>query len=298
MTTANLLIANFALILLGFLLRRYSGFEERFWDSLERFVYYVLFPALLFGTLATNSFDFGHAAGLIATGVVFLGAGMLLGYAGKWVFSVPATSFASGFQCAFRFNSYIGFALLGGMKGPPGVAAFGLLAGAMILMANLASVWALARNRGGRWVGELARNPLVVSTSAGLVWSVLGFPLPPAADSALNFLGQAALPLGLIAVGAGLRLLAVGEYKALSAWLLLVKLVLVPAIAYAAALWFGLSGTFFTAALVLAALPAASSAYILTVQMEGDGRFVASLVALNLLAALFTLPFWLAVAER
>lgn len=298
MATANLLIANFALILLGFLLRRYSGFEARFWASLERFVYYVLFPALLFGTLARNAFEFDTAVNLLATGVVFIGGGMLFGYAAKWLFTAPELSFASGFQCAFRFNSYIGFALLGGLQGHSGVAAFGLLTGFMVPLANIASVWALARHGGGRWLAELARNPLVLSTFAGLVWTGLGLPLPTAAGSALDFLGQAALPLGLIAVGAGLRLLALGEYKALSVYLLTVKLLLVPAIAYAAALWFGLSGTYFTAALVLAALPTASSSYILTVQMGGDGRLVASLVALNLLGALLTLPWWLALAQR
>ncbi len=297
MATANLLIANFALILLGFLLRRYSGFEARFWSSLERFVYYVLFPALLFGSLARNSFELGTAFNLVATGAVFIGAGMLLGYAGKWLFRAPELSFASGFQCAFRFNAYIGFALLGGLKGQAGVAAFGLLTGFMVPLANVASVWALARHGGSRWFEELIRNPLVLSTFAGLLWTAAGLPLPGAVSAALDFLGQAALPLGLIAVGAGLRLLALREQKALSVYLTVVKLLLVPAVAYLAAQWFGLTGTYFTTALVLAALPTASSAYILTVQMGGDGQLVASLIALNLLGALLTLPWWLALAQ-
>jgi malonate transporter len=46
---------------------------------------------------------------------------------------------------------------------------------------------------------------------------------------------------------------------------------------------------------VLAALPTASSAYILATQMKGDGRLVASVIALNIVAAIVTLPFWLAM---
>lgn len=295
MSTANLLVSDFALILLGYLLRRYAGFAAEFWSNLERFVYYVLFPALLFGVLASGRWQLSSASALIGTGVISLGAGMLLGYAAKFLFTLPPTSFASGFQCAFRFNSYIGFAILGSLYGQEGIAAFGLLAGFMVVFANVASVLALARHGDNHWLRELVRNPLILSTFAGLLWAGLGFPLPEAAASTLHFLGEAALPMGLIAVGAGLRLLGVGRLKGFSAYLLAVKLVMVPAVAFAAAQWLGLTGPYFAAALVLAALPTASSAYILAVQMGGDGRLVASLIALNLLVAVFTLPVWLSL---
>ena len=293
MSTVNLLAADFALILLGYLLRRYAGFAAEFWSGLERFVYYVLFPALLFGALAETRWQFETASALVQTGMIFLGAGMLLGYAGKFLFTLPPASFASGFQCAFRFNSYIGFAILGSLYGQDGIAAFGLLAGFMVVFANVASVLALARHGERGWLRELMRNPLILATFAGLIWAALRLPLPRAISSTLQLLGEAALPMGLIAVGAGLRLLGIGRFKAFSVYLLAVKLAAVPAIAYMTATWLGLTGPYFAAALVLAALPTASSAYILTVQMGGDGRFVASLIALNVLVAVVTLPIWL-----
>ncbi len=295
MSTANLLISDFALILMGFLLRRYGGFAAEFWSNLERFVYYVLFPALLFGALAGTRWQFTTASALIETGVIFLGSGMLLGYAARFFFTLPPASFASGFQCAFRFNSYIGFAILGSLYGHDGIAAFGLLAGVMVVAANIAAVLALARHGNSHWLRELGRNPLIISTFTGLVWATLRLPLPQAASSTLQFLGEAALPMGLIAVGAGLRLLGLGRFKGYSVYLLAVKLVAVPAVAYVVANWLGLSGPYFASALVLAALPTASSAYILTVQMNGDGRLVASLIALNIAVAVVTLPIWLSL---
>jgi len=293
MSTTGLLASNFALILLGVLLRRHGGFGEDFWRGLERFVYYVLFPALLFGALARSTWEFSAAAALIQTGVAFMAAGIALGYLGRFLFAVPPASFASGFQCAFRFNSYIGFAVIGGLFGQEGVAAFGLLTGFMVIMANVASVWALAHHADSRWLPELVRNPLLVSTFAWLAWALLGLPLPEVAGAMLDFLGQAALPMGLISVGTGLRLMGLGRFKGFSAYLTVVKLVIVPAIAYAVAQALGLSGVYLAAALLLAALPAASSAYILTVQMGGDGRLVASLITLHLVVAVLTLPLWL-----
>ncbi|MFW2133495.1 AEC family transporter, partial [Ectothiorhodospira haloalkaliphila] len=75
--------------------------------------------------------------------------------------------------------------------------------------------------------------------------------------------------------------------------LTVVKLIAVPAIALGAAMLLGVSGVYLAAALVLAALPTASSAYILAVRMGGDGQIVAALIATHTLAAAITLPLWL-----
>lgn len=295
MSIAELLVPDFALIALGFLLRRYAGFADEFWRGLERFVYYILFPALLFGALARGGIRFGAAGGLIATALIFTSAGIVLGYLAKPLFSPPKMVFASGFQCAFRFNSYVGLAILGTMHGLDGIAVFGLLVGVMIPVANVVAVWALAHHGDGRLWGELARNPLIVSTLAGIAWALFGLPVPTIASTTLHFLGEAALPIGLIAVGAGLHLEALTERKRLMSYLVAVKLLAVPAVGYVTARAFGLTGVYFDSALVLAALPTASSAYILATQMKGDGRLVASVIALNIVAAIVTLPFWLAM---
>jgi len=295
MSIAELLVPDFALIALGFLLRRFAGFADEFWRGLERFVYYILFPALLFGALARGGIKFGAASGLIATALTFTAAGIVLGYLSKPLFSPPKMVFASGFQCAFRFNSYVGLAILGGLHGIDGIAVFGLLVGVMVPVSNVVAVWALAHHGNGKLWGELARNPLIVSTLTGITWAVLGLPLPSIAGTTLHFLGEAALPIGLIAVGSGLHLEALTERKRLMSYLVMVKLLVVPAVGYVTARALGLTGIYFDSALVLAALPTASSAYILATQMKGDGRLVASVIALNIAAAIITLPFWLAL---
>ncbi|MBK1691934.1 transporter [Ectothiorhodospira mobilis] len=230
---------------------------------------------------------------MIQTGALSLAAGMLLAWLGRGWTGLSRQDFASAFQCAFRFNSYIGFAILGGLYGDRGVAAFAILAGFMVPLANLGAVWALARHGQQGLLRELARNPLVLSTFAGLAWSLAGWPLPQMAATTLDFLGQAALPMGLIAAGAGLHLSGLGGHVPAVLYLGLVKLMAVPAVAFASATWTGLQGPYFAAALVLAALPTASSAYILAVRMGGDGRIVAALIAATTLGATLTLPLWL-----
>ena len=60
----------------------------------------------------------------------------------------------------------------------------------------------LARNGGVSLWRELAKNPLVLATLAGLMWNVVGLPLPEAAGQFLGRLAEAAIALGLLAVGA------------------------------------------------------------------------------------------------
>ena len=61
---------------------------------------------------------------------------MLLVLVVRPLFRVSPLSFASQFQCAFRFNSYIGLAVAGSVYGAPGLALTALLFGAMIPMVN------------------------------------------------------------------------------------------------------------------------------------------------------------------
>lgn len=298
MNAALLLAPDMALILFGFVLRRALGAGESFWAGLEKLVYFVLFPALLFNATAGNSIQIGDALPLVATGAAAMGAGMLLGLAARPFYSGDARAFAAQYQCAFRFNSYIGLAAAGKLYGTPGVVAMGILVGAMVPLANAASVWMLARHGKVGVLRELARNPLIIATLAGLAWNAAGLPLHEAASQFFQRLAAAAVTLGLLAVGAALRLRRGDAGGAGAAWLLLVKLVLLPAAAWVVAHGLGLLPLYQGVAVMFAALPTASSAYILTVRLGGDGRPVAWLISASTLLAMLSMPLWVALLAR
>lgn len=291
--TVTVLLPIIALIALGHLLRRTVIFGADLWSGIERLVYFLLFPALLFGTLASRPIDLGAGGLMILVGFGFMLGGMLLGLAARPLLSPSPRAFASIFQCGFRFNTYIGFAVLGGVHGADGIAAFALLAGFVIPLANVASVWTLARHSRQPILRELLRNPFILATFGGLGWSALGLPLPDIALTTLIFLGEPALPLGLLATGAGLTFLRDGREKLLVAYFVAAKLVAVPALALGLALAAGLAGPYLATAVILAALPPASSAYILATRMGGDGPLVAATVGTATMAAIVTLPLWL-----
>jgi predicted permease len=294
-TVALLLLPDFLLILGGALLRRVRGFDGEFWSAVERLVYFVLFPALLFRSLAMSTLAAGDAVRLVAVGLGFTLAGMLLSALAQPLFRLPGPTFAACFQCGFRFNTYVAFAAASRLGGEAGLAAMSVLVGVLVPVVNVAAVAMLARGQGSRVAVELARNPLALACIAGIAWKLGEFPLPALAARVLELLAGAALPLGLLAVGAGLRLVAGTLPLPALAWWNGIKLVALPAIAVALAQALGLSGLERQIAVTLAAVPTATSAYILAMQMNRVGAPVALLISSGTMLAMVTLPLWIAL---
>jgi predicted permease len=298
MNLALLLVPDFLLIGSGALLRRLPVFPALFWTGVERLVYFLLFPALLFRALATSALAPGDGGRLVAVVIAFTLGGMALSALGRPVLRLDAPTFAACFQCGFRFNTYIALAIATRLGGEAGVALLSLAIGALVPIVNIAAVSALAQGRGGRIVAELVRNPLILASAAGIGWRLTGWPLPSFALRVLEQLAGAALPLGLLAVGAGLRFGGSALPATAVLWWNGVKLVAMPALALTLVQVIELPPLERSLAVALAAVPTAPSAYILANQMNGRGAPVALLVSTGTLLAAATLPFWLAIVTQ
>jgi predicted permease len=276
------------------MLRRMRSFDGNFWSGVERLVYFVLFPALLFRSLALSPSSLNDAGRLALVGVAFTLVGMLLSALAQPLLRLPRATFAACFQCGFRFNTYVALAAASRLGGAEGVALMSMLIGILVPVVNVAAVAVLARERGARIASELARNPLVIACVAGIVWNLLRLPIGALPGRMLELLSSAALPLGLLAVGAGLRFEGGALPWPALAWWTGVKLIALPAVALVLARAMGLSLLEGQMAVVMAAVPTATSAYILAVQMKSPGPPVAMLISLGTLLAAVTLPLWIA----
>lgn len=298
MNAALLILPNFVLILVGLALARRFDYGRDFWSGLEKLVYYVLFPALLFRSLALARIDLAQSGWLAAAAWGFTLAGFGLSLLARPLFRLDERLAAAGSQCGYRFNTYVGLAVAGSLFGTQGVALAALLLGVMIPLANFCAVAVLARHGERGFVAELAQHPLVLATFLGFAWNAFHLPLPGFADQTLSLLAQTALPAGLLAVGAAMRIEPGQGPAGAHAWWLAVKLAVVPAIAWGLAKAIG-AGLVDTQILVLcAALPTATNAYILAVRMTGDGRAVATQITIGTLISMLTIPAWLAAVAR
>ena len=133
----------------------------------------------------------------------------------------------------------------------------------------------------------------MIATACGLLYSLCGLPMPDVAGAVLSRLGNAALAIGLLLVGAGLRLSGMHQARLMSGFFIAVKLLALPAVALLLGRWVGLGQRQLQIVVLFCALPTASSAYILAARLGGNGPLVAFLISAGTVVSALTLPLWL-----
>ena len=227
LTVAAALAPVFLLIVLGHGLKRARWVDDAFWAPAERMTYTVFFPALLIGAGAQADLSgeqvWPMALSLFAATFIIAVAAVAL----KPVLGLSDASFTSFYQGAFRPNTFIGVSIALLMSGHDGVVLISIAILAVVPVANLLAVTVMVRwgdghanaRTPGKAALEIARNPLVLACLVGFGMNAVGLSLPPVVAPVLDILGRAALPISLLAVGAGLdfRHLAANRTVALKA---------------------------------------------------------------------------------
>ena len=295
MANPLLLVPDFLLILLGFVICRRTALDRPVWEAAEKLVYFLLFPVLLFSSIVKSPLQAGQAASLATAGVGTTLIGIAVALAiGRWP-GVDRRLHASGAQTAYRFNSYIALAVAERLYGAQGLAWMALLIALSVPLCNVAAVWPLARHGGHSYRREIVRNPLIIATVLGLLANAFGLVLPDTLATVLQRIGLAALPLGLMAVGAGLAFGGLKAAPRLATALLGIRHALMPMVAIGLALALHLAPEQRSIVVLFGALPTSAASYVLATRMGGDGGYVAGLVTVSTLLGMLSVPLWLAV---
>jgi malonate transporter and related proteins len=296
---AQLLLPDFSLILCGYLICRYTALNRKVWEPVERLVYYLLFPVLLFQSITRTPLDLATASNLMAAGLTLGVTAIALAYSVPYWPGVgrhtEARLHAASAQIGFRFNSFIALALAERVAGPAGLPMIAVLIGVCVPLFNVGAVWPMARHAGLGLGGELLRNPLIIATGSGLVANLLGLTIPNWLEPTVTRMGQASLALGLMSAGAGMQLGTMAFAKTLAVSVLAIKHLLLPLAAAGLSLLFGLTGTQTTVLLMFSAVPTASTCYVLAARMGYNGPYVAGLVTLSTLLGVASLTLALGV---
>lgn len=299
MNYAQLLFPDFSLILLGYLLCRYTHLNRPLWEKVEGLVYYLLFPVLLFHSIIKSPLDFQLASKLMGAGWAVGLSGIALAYALPYVPYLrrytTGRDHAASAQIAFRFNSFIGLAIAERLAGPQGLQLIAVLIGVCVPLFNVAAVWPMARHARRGFAGELLRNPLIIATVSGLLCNLMGLRMPVWLEPTMARLGAASLAMGLMAAGAGMQLGALTRAKTLAVSVLAIRHAITPVIAWVIAGLLGLDALQTTILLAFSALPTAPTSYVLAARMGYDGAYVAGLVTLSTLLGVVSLPLALGV---
>jgi malonate transporter len=265
-----------------------------FWPAAERLNYFVLFPALLLSSLADAPVRDPAVLRLGLGAVITLLGGAAVLTLWRAFKPMPAARFGPWLQGVVRFNTYLGLAVTAALAGPEGLASAAVFLAVGVPLVNVLAILAFADKGVARnplvVLTIVLRNPLIIACMVGIAIALSGWGLPFGLDQFFKLLGQGSLVLGLLCVGAALRLASLQQERAPLAMNCALRLLAMPVLAIGVAKALGLDGVEALVLVIFCALPTAPTAYVLTQQFKGDGAFMAGLVTAQTLAAAVTIP--------
>ena len=297
----NATVPVFLMILLGMLFRRLGWMDRAMAEKVNRFVFQVPLPVMLFGQMA----EMDMAQAWEGRFVLFCFAVTLLSVAIGWVLcrrwkDRPARG--EFIHCCYRSNvALLGVALLQNIYGDVQMAPAMLIASVPTYNVMAVVILSLFRTEGGgmdaatakKTLRSIVTNPILVGVAAGVVWSLLGLPMPGVLDKTVSNLGSIASPLGLIAVGAIFDGKKTAGRLGATLGATAVKLVGLCALFLPLAAALGFRDQQLVAILLMLGSSTAVSSYAMTRAMGYEGVITAGTLMLTTLLSGFTLTLWL-----
>lgn len=298
MIVLNNLFPVFALILFGSLLKRWRLTDEVFLKTADKLTYYIFFPMLLFWKIGGASSALFSNSGLYKAVLCSVVAVYILSTAFIVLFKVPDYQAGTFSQSCYRFNSYIGVAIVLNALGEEGIQHFAILIGMIIPVINVLCVstltWfsekhVLPARRLVQTLKALISNPLILACIAGILYSKLWSDFPPYIDNTLKLSSAVALPLAMLSIGGALTLKTVRTHYKMSLVSSAFKLLVLPATGYLFLAIFGVSGIPLKVGLIYFTLPTSPALYILSSQLNSDTDLASASIAMSTILSFFTL---------
>ena len=199
-------------------------------------------------------------------------------------------------QGIFRSNYVIfGVAVVQNMYGVKSTTTAAILSAILVPMYNFLAVVALSifgEKRETDWkkiILDIVKNPLIISSVLGIIFSLLGIRLPTAVDTTVQDLAKLSTPIAFMILGGDLDFSKVkGNLKVASA-VLTIKLVILPLIMIPMIVMMGYRDADLLSGLLAYQTPVAVSSYIMAQQAGADGQLAGQLVVFSSVLSIFTL---------
>jgi malonate transporter and related proteins len=306
-TIVNSVLPLFAVIFLGFFAGRADFLGEAGIRGLGAFVFNFAIPPHVFRLMAETQLDriteWGFVGGyFLAQSLVFVGAAGI----GRAVFGLRTAEMTiQAFGSAFSNGVMLALPLLLWLYGDAGgVPALLIITLDVVVFSSVTMLLELARRRDGagnwRILAQIARsvavNPIIMATALGILYSLSGLALPQVVDRTLSFIGQAAAPSALFALGASLSLRRIAGSLGPAAAMVVAKLFVHPLLAWLAfAYLLELDPLWVNAGVIFAACPVGLNVYVfaqhyeVAIETASSAVLISTGVALLTITALLTL---------
>lgn len=299
----NCLFPVFAMVLMGYVLKRSRLTNETFLNTSDRLVYFIFFPLMLFwkiGGASNAGIDWGLCKAAILTFLVVY----VLSLVGIKLLGVSAFKAGTFSQTCYRFNTYVGMAVILNAAGEAGVRHFGVLIGFIIPLFNLSAVSTLIwfsgkryslRERGLLTAKAVVSNPLILACMAGILYARYVNHFPDYLENAFRLASFVTLPLALLSIGGALTWKKLGGNFNLSLAASAVKLAILPLAGYFCLRLFNVQDIPFKVGMIFFALPTSTAIYVLSSQLNSDTDLASAAIVLSTVLSFFSLSVALVI---
>ena len=294
----NSLFPVFAIIVLGHIFKRFGLTNDVFLSNSDRLIYFIFFPILLFWKIGTAppaaSINFDYCLAALSTVTVVSVLSLLY----IKIFSVGEFQAGTFSQSCYRFNTYVGMALVLNAFGEAGGRLFGILIGIVIPWVNVMAVTVLIWFSGRRLTflkkvrvtfKAVFSNPLFIACIAGLIFSNTLKVFPKSIDNTFSLLSMITLPLALLSIGGSLTLKSLKTYFKLSIVASFFKLIVLPLTGYIMLSTLKVSGLPFKVSMIFFTLPTSTAMYVLSSQLNSDTDLASASIFLTTILSFFSL---------
>ena len=298
------IIPIFSLVVLGIIARSKGFLPPEFLGPANRLVYYLAIPAMIFRAIANASLTRQFHPTVVWLTLVALVVLFFICWASSRLLRLPASIRGAFIQCSFHGNlGYIGLAVAFYHLGADGLARASILAAFVMILQNFLAVVVLQSHRqgdaaGGRLgavAGKIVANPVIVSATVGIFYSMAGIPMPLVMDRSLQILSGMALPMALLIIGGSLSLKLMKARLVPVLGTCLLKLLILPLLGVVLFRMAGQAPVDYLPALILLASPTATIAYVMAREMGADSDFAVAAISATTLISAVTFSLWLSV---
>lgn len=199
-------------------------------------------------------------------------------------------------QGIFRSNYVIfGVAIVEKMYGPENTVTAAILSAILVPMYNFLAVIALSvfgEKRERDWkkvIGNIVKNPLIIASVLGIVFSYVGIQLPQAVETTIGDLAKLATPIAFLILGGDFDFSKIKGNLKIASGVIFVKMVVLPLLMIPIVIGMGYRDSDLLAALLAYQTPIAVSSYIMAQQAGADEQLAGQLVVFSSAVSIVTL---------
>lgn len=289
----NATMPIFLTMILGLFFRKVGILDESFTSKMNKFVFKIALPVLLFQDLSDSDFS----AVWDIKFVLFCFFATLLSILAVWGLShlLKERSARGEFiQAAYRSSAAIlGIAFIQNIYGNSGMAPLYNIMAVVVLAVFRPEREEITADFVKKTAKNIVKNPIILGIAAGLLWSVLRIPKPVILQKTVQNIAVLATPLGLIAMGASFEAKSAAKNIRPSIAAAAIKLVGLAVAFLPIAVILGFRQEKLVAILVMLGSATTVSSFIMAKNMGHEGSLTANTVMLTTCGSAFTLTFWL-----